>query len=241
MRLLRSLALLVAVALAACSARTPLQIPTFDVAMIPDDGMIAQDVRPEVVLPPANPDCTQRQNCNHGVCRMSPVCGDWVPGGCPPGQVHDAVTNQCRACIAADCDGLPSFCCMTNACAHAAACGLYVCAPIARHCRGLTSSACGIYDIDQDDAWGDCDEAVQDDCCACHVALGCFDSPCMFGQYVWNNDCATCTTNDCDEVSCMGLNGCPTNCARGMFFDGAHCRSCSTSGNQELIPACRML
>ena len=233
-------ALALCLSLSACGARTGLDIPErFTDATFTDDGPRTDDgTRPPVVLPPTMIDCTQRANCNHAACRDNPVCNAWVPGGCPMGQVHDAVTNECRACTSNDCDGLPSFCCSTPSCANAAACGLYVCAPIARHCGGLTSSECGIYDIDEDDAWGDCDEAVHDDCCTCHVALGCSDSPCMRGSYVRNNDCATCTATDCDEVSCMGLNGCPTNCPPASFFDGAHCRDCNTSGNTEFIPAC---
>jgi hypothetical protein len=188
-----------------------------------------------------NVDCGQVENCYHIACWDDPkgVCGSIPdPGGCPMGQVHDIMTNACRACTADDCDGLASFCCGTPACTGNVACGLYICKEIDASCAAVTSASCGFHDLDGDDAWGDCDEAPSDPCCWCKIAVGCSDSPCGVGMYVNNNACAPCTSQTCGHIACMGLNGCDSHCPPTQYFDGFKCRDCSSSDSAALIPAC---
>ena len=105
---------------------------------------------------------------------------------------------------------------------------------------GTTSATCGFHDLDGDDAWGDCDEAPADPCCYCKIAVGCADSKCAFGNKVEGGNCSPCTANDCAHPTCMGLNGCPTNCQAGFYFDGVRCRDCSMSDQVDNIPACKL-
>jgi hypothetical protein len=203
-----------------------------------------------LVPAPTSVDCSKKENCYHLVCYDDPNCQDVQnPGGCPIGMV--AEINQpdggtadggiaCRACTADDCDGLPGYCCGADVCKHSVECGMFVCANIAATCNGVTSDTCGFHDLDGDDAWGDCDEAPADPCCYCKVAIGCVDSKCTPGNYVKDGTCVTCTASDCIHPPCMGLNGCPTNCPAGNYFDGVRCRDCAVSSSTDFIPACNL-
>jgi hypothetical protein len=191
------------------------------------------------VVMPTNIDCTKVENCYHLVCYDAPACTDVAnPGGCAVGQVKDISGGACRACTAEDCDGLPGFCCGSDVCKNTVACGMFICKDIEASCSGVTSDTCGFHDWDDDDAWGDCDEAPSDPCCYCKVAVGCIDSTCGVGHYVSNGSCASCSGSTCEHPSCMGLNGCSTNCPSGQYYDGVRCRSCADSSSQEYIPAC---
>jgi hypothetical protein len=186
-------------------------------------------------------DCTKPENCYHVVCWNDPKanCGSVpAPGNCPVGQVTDITSGMCRECTADDCDGLASFCCGSPVCANSAACGLYLCKDIDAQCSGVTSATCGFQDLDSDDAWGDCDEAPSDPCCYCKIALGCIDSVCKPGNYVHAGACTPCTANDCDQISCKGLNGCATGCPPTQYFDGVRCRDCASTDSADVIPAC---
>lgn len=190
---------------------------------------------------PRTVDCSKTENCYHLACWDDPNCSSVAdPGACKQGQVKDVVSGACRDCTAADCDGLPSFCCGTAACAGSVECDLYICKDIEASCAGTTSATCGFHDLDADDAWGDCDEAPGDPCCWCKIAVGCADSPCGYGSWVEHGACKPCSATTCDHISCMGLNGCPTNCPGGQYFDGVSCHDCNTSSSEELIPACKL-
>ncbi len=194
---------------------------------------------------PNNVDCSKKENCYHLVCYDDPNCQDVPdPGNCPVGQVRgiapDGGPGDCRACTADDCDGLPGFCCGADVCKNTVECGLYICANIEAQCMATTSGTCGFHDLDGDDAFGDCDEAPSDPCCYCKIAVGCTDSKCGVGNWVNNGACAPCTANDCVHPTCMGLNGCPTNCPAAQYFDGVRCRDCASSNQADVIPACKM-
>lgn len=192
---------------------------------------------------PSNVDCSKIENCYHLACYDDPNCQALPdPGNCPVGQVKeinpDGGEGACRACTEADCDGLPGFCCGADVCKNHVECGLYVCANIDATCNNTTSGTCGFHDLDGDDAFGDCDEAPSDPCCYCKIAVGCTDSKCGPGNWVKNGTCTPCTANDCVHPTCMGLNGCATNCPADQYFDGVRCRDCASSDQKDVIPAC---
>ena len=198
-----------------------------------------------LITAPTNVDCTKKENCYHLFCYDAPECADTPdPGTCPVGQVKEILADggegACRACTEADCDGLPSFCCGADVCKGHTECNMYICKDIDATCMGTTSATCGFHDLDGDDAWGDCDEAPADPCCYCKIAVGCADSKCPSGNKVENGNCSPCTANDCAHPTCMGLNGCPTNCQTGFYYDGVRCRDCSMSDQAENIPACKL-
>ena len=193
---------------------------------------------------PTNIDCTKKENCYHLQCYEAPECADTPdPGACPIGQVKEIIADggagACRACTEADCDGLPSFCCGAEVCKNHVECDMYICKDIEATCMGKTGTTCGFHDLDSDDAWGDCDEAPADPCCYCKIAVGCADSKCAFGNFVANGNCQACSAQDCGHPTCMGLNGCPTNCQAGFYFDGVRCRDCTMSDQSANIPACK--
>ena len=191
---------------------------------------------------PTKVDCGKVENCYHLACWLEPACQVTdlrPPGGCKPGQVKDIKSQACRDCTSDDCDGLPSFCCASSACSDSVACGLYICKEIGSDCSGVTSQTCGYHDLDEDDAWGDCDEAPSDPCCLCKIGIGCVDSPCKLGQYVRKGACDACSKDTCEQLPCMGLNGCATNCPTGQYFDGVTCRRCETTQAAMAIPACQ--
>lgn len=197
---------------------------------------------PDTLTPiPKKVDCSKQENCYHLACWDDPACsavGD--PGGCKQGQVKDIKAGVCRDCTADDCDGASSFCCGTAACSGSVACQLYICNDIAASCAGVTAATCGYHDLDSDDAWGDCDEAPSDPCCWCKIAVGCGDSKCKYGEYVDKGECKPCSATSCDRLSCMGLNGCATNCPAGAYFDGVACHDCYSSSSEDVIPACKL-
>ena len=203
------------------------------------DAADAPDSKPTPI--PTSVDCSKPENCYHLACWDDPACADTPPpGGCAQGEVKDITSGACRACTAADCDGAASFCCGTAVCAGSVECNLYVCKDIEASCAGVTSDTCGYHDLDDDDAWGDCDEAPSDPCCWCKIAVGCPDSPCAYGNYIDHGACTPCSASTCDRLSCMGLNGCPTNCGPGSYFDGVKCHDCYTSSSEDIIPACKL-
>lgn len=194
---------------------------------------------------PTDVDCSKVENCLHLKCWNDKTCQalteKFPPGGCKPGQVKDPKSLECRDCTSADCDGVPGFCCVSSACSDSIACGMYLCRELGSQCGGVTGATCGYHDLDGDDAWGDCDEAPNDPCCVCKIAVGCSDSPCKRGQFVSGNGCKECGPDDCDQLPCMGYRGCPTNCPPGKYFDGVTCRPCEGPEGSEmnaLIPAC---
>jgi hypothetical protein len=198
-----------------------------------------------VITAPTNIDCTKKENCYHLVCYDAPECADTPdPGACPVGQVKEIVSDggdgTCRACTEADCDGLPGFCCGADVCKNHVECNLYICKNIEATCMGTTGTTCGFHDLDGDDAFGDCDEAPTDPCCFCKIAVGCADSLCPKGNKVVAGACSPCTANDCAHPTCMGLNGCATNCQADFYFDGVRCRDCASSGQAVNIPACNL-
>ena len=187
--------------------------------------------------------CPDPSDCGNPACCFSPICAQQGaacnPGGCPVGQVLDPAAHICRACDVSDCSLVPALCCAAWACVGTTWCSAYICGDIGASCNGVTSS-CNQGDLDEDDSFGDCDEAFDDPCCPCKVAVGCgfgSTSICGYGEVVKNNQCAVCTPGDCSLPPCMGLNGCPTNCPPNQFFNGAWCEACFPflSGN---IPAC---
>jgi hypothetical protein len=201
------------------------------------DGVLDNGCPPPQVTPCDNPN-----DCANPACCLSPVCqaagATCMPGGCDPGRIMDPLLQTCRDCTAADCQLVPTLCCGAAVCQNAPWCSAYRCTGIDASCGGKTSS-CNPGDLDQDDSFGDCDEAVADPCCPCKVAVGCFGGPntCAYGQAVKNNQCANCGPGDCALPPCMGLNGCPTNCPPGQFFNGAWCEACLPFFSSQ-IPAC---
>ncbi len=198
-----------------------------------------------LITAPTNVDCTKIENCYHLACYDAPECSSTPdPGACPVGQVKELVADggegACRACTEADCDGLPSYCCGADVCKNHVECGMYICKDIEATCAGKTGTTCGFHDLDGDDAFGDCDEAPSDPCCFCKIAVGCADSKCPSGNKVEGGNCSPCTANDCSRPTCMGLNGCPTNCQAGFYFDGVRCRDCSMSDQAANIAACQL-
>lgn len=190
-------------------------------------------------------DCSKPECCETLTCLKSGVLGlSCQLGGCAPGKLMDPISHQCRDCTAADCQEVPDLCCGAPACQGAKWCTAYLCGPIDPLCNNSTSS-CNHGDLDGDDSFGDCDEAKADPCCPCKVAVGCCfgGNTCAYGQFVKNNQCADCTAADCSAPSCMGLNGCPTNCPAGQYFNGAWCAPCPTPApgfcTPMLIPACK--
>ena len=221
---------------AACTIKTTTSSAATDAGQ---DSSAATDTGEAGLTPiPTKVDCTKPENCYHLACWDDPACATTPdPGGCKQGQVKDLKGGACRDCTADDCDGLSGFCCGTPACAASISCQLYICKDIDATCAAKTSATCGFHDLDGDDAWGDCDEAPSDPCCWCKIAVGCSDSLCGFGNYVQRGACAPCSASSCDRLSCMGLNGCPTNCPAGAYFDGVTCRACYDSSSESLIPA----
>ena len=200
---------------------------------------VAQPCKPLTFSPCPNPN-----DCNNPACCLSPICAAngsaCDPGGCGVGQIRDPVAHVCRDCQAADCNLVPALCCAAPVCKGATWCSAYLCGGIDGSCGGKTSG-CNQGDLDADDSFGDCDEAFNDPCCPCKVAVGCgfgSTSLCGYGQVVKNNACAACTAGDCKLPPCMGLNGCPTNCPPGQFFNGAACEMCFPFLSMN-IPACK--